>query len=132
MKSLDSPNNHHLSAAIGWLELGNWQEANEELEKIAPALRAHPPSYNIYVMLKSRDASFGARCKACCATIVFCVLLGVQSGRTEGTRCLLEYAPGPADNSLKGLVPYPSAGADGFPPQHGVLLFPALGPRHWV
>jgi tetratricopeptide (TPR) repeat protein len=36
------PDNFHLSAAIGWLELGNWQEANEELEKIAPALRGHP------------------------------------------------------------------------------------------
>ena len=33
---------HHLRAAQGWLELGNWQEANEELEKIIPELRAHP------------------------------------------------------------------------------------------
>ncbi len=33
-KSLDSPDNYHLSAAIGWLGLGNWQEANEELEMI--------------------------------------------------------------------------------------------------
>jgi tetratricopeptide (TPR) repeat protein len=39
---LEPPHTFHLSAAIGWLGLGNWQEANEELEKIAPALRAHP------------------------------------------------------------------------------------------
>ena len=38
---LEPPDSHHLSAAIGWLELGNAIEANEELEKIAPELRAH-------------------------------------------------------------------------------------------
>ncbi len=32
----------HLKAAQGWLELGNHQEANEELERITPKLRAHP------------------------------------------------------------------------------------------
>ncbi len=32
----------HLQAAEGWLELGNHLEANEELEKITPELRAHP------------------------------------------------------------------------------------------
>src|SRR5262245_13928258 len=32
----------HLEAAQGWLELGNHVEANEELERIAPALRSHP------------------------------------------------------------------------------------------
>ena len=33
---------HHLNAAQGWLELGDWQSANDELENIAPQLRAHP------------------------------------------------------------------------------------------
>ena len=42
MKSLKPPDNHCLHAAIGWLELGNHTEANEELEKISPGLRAHP------------------------------------------------------------------------------------------
>jgi hypothetical protein len=31
-----------LEAAEGWLELGNWYEANEELERISPEKRAHP------------------------------------------------------------------------------------------
>jgi tetratricopeptide (TPR) repeat protein len=39
---LEPPDNHYLSAAIGWLELGNWREASEELGRIAPALHAHP------------------------------------------------------------------------------------------
>ena len=37
---------------VGWLDLGNHLEANEELEKIAPGLRAHPDvlevRYEIY------------------------------------------------------------------------------------
>jgi predicted Zn-dependent protease len=33
---------HHLRAAQGWLELGNWREANAELENITPQQRAHP------------------------------------------------------------------------------------------
>jgi tetratricopeptide (TPR) repeat protein len=32
----------HLRAAQGWLELKNYVEANEELEKISPLLRARP------------------------------------------------------------------------------------------
>jgi tetratricopeptide (TPR) repeat protein len=33
---------HHLLAAQGWLELGDWLSANEELENVQPQLRAHP------------------------------------------------------------------------------------------
>jgi tetratricopeptide (TPR) repeat protein len=32
----------HLEAAEGWLGLGDWAEANEELENITPQLRGHP------------------------------------------------------------------------------------------
>ena len=42
IKQLEPPDSFHLSAAQGWLELGNHLEANEELEKIAPLFRAHP------------------------------------------------------------------------------------------
>ncbi len=31
-----------VEAATGWLELGNWREANEELEEIEASWRAHP------------------------------------------------------------------------------------------
>lgn len=38
-----SPNDRRqLEAAQGWLELGDWNEANEELERITPQQRAHP------------------------------------------------------------------------------------------
>ena len=42
MKSLEPPDSHHLIAADGWLGLGNWQEAQSEIEKITPELRMHP------------------------------------------------------------------------------------------
>jgi tetratricopeptide (TPR) repeat protein len=32
----------HIRAAEGWLELGNWHHANDELENISPALKSHP------------------------------------------------------------------------------------------
>ena len=32
----------YLDAALGWLDLGNWREASEELERLPPELRAAP------------------------------------------------------------------------------------------
>jgi hypothetical protein len=40
MKPLEPPDTLHLQAAQGWPELGNYIEANEELEKIMPQLRS--------------------------------------------------------------------------------------------
>jgi len=42
MKSLEPPDSHYLIAADGWLGLGNWQEAQSEIEKITPELLMHP------------------------------------------------------------------------------------------
>lgn len=42
MEPLTRPDILHLEAAQGWLGLGNWHEANEELDQIAPRMRAHP------------------------------------------------------------------------------------------
>ena len=39
---LEPPDTHHLSAAIGWLELGNPDEANQDLARISSAMRVHP------------------------------------------------------------------------------------------
>ena len=60
MKPLELPDRHHLRAAQGWLELGNHAEANEELELIAPELRAHPDvleiRWHIYAHANKWDA----------------------------------------------------------------------------
>ena len=42
-EQLSLTDNRFLQAAVGWLELGNWQESNEELERITARMRAHPP-----------------------------------------------------------------------------------------
>ncbi len=41
-KSPEGTDAMHLQAAQGWLELGDWESANEELEEIQPQLRTHP------------------------------------------------------------------------------------------
>lgn len=41
MARLDRSDRLHLEAAQGWLGLGNWREANGELDQINPVLHAH-------------------------------------------------------------------------------------------
>jgi len=61
-KPLQPPDSFHVRAAQGWLELGNHLEANEELEKITPVLKAHPTvlftRWDIYAMGKKWDYAF--------------------------------------------------------------------------
>ena len=42
MPELQPPDTHHLSAAIGWLELGNPAEAGEEIAKVSAPFLQHP------------------------------------------------------------------------------------------
>lgn len=42
MPNLESPDNHFLDAATGWLMLGNAKEARHEFEQLSPTARAHP------------------------------------------------------------------------------------------
>ena len=51
VKPLEHPDSFHLQAAVGWLELGNWTEANEELELITPQVRAHPDVLQVRVRI---------------------------------------------------------------------------------
>lgn len=40
--TFERPDSIYFQAALGWLELGNWREANEEIENISPANKVHP------------------------------------------------------------------------------------------
>jgi predicted Zn-dependent protease len=46
----------YLDAAEGWLGLGSWSDANEELEHVSPRMKAHPEvlrvRYGIYALAK--------------------------------------------------------------------------------
>jgi tetratricopeptide (TPR) repeat protein len=59
---LQHPDTLHLQAALGWLELGNHLEANQELEKITPSLRAHPDvlvvRWQIYAKAEKWEGAF--------------------------------------------------------------------------
>jgi len=57
---LPPPDEHHLRAAEGWLELGNPVEANEELERIQPTLRAHPGVLELRWQIYARAAQWDA------------------------------------------------------------------------
>jgi tetratricopeptide (TPR) repeat protein len=61
IQPLHPSDSFHLLAAQGWLELGDYSEANEELEEITPELRAHPAVLNVrwgvYAAAKKWDAA---------------------------------------------------------------------------
>ena len=42
MQPLEPPDTHYLSAAIGWIELGNLVEAEEDLNRVAAEQQCHP------------------------------------------------------------------------------------------
>jgi len=69
MKPLEQPDSFHLSAAIGWLGLGNWQEANEELGKISPALRAHPDVLEVRFEIYSKAGKWDMAAEIACALV---------------------------------------------------------------
>ncbi len=56
LPELKAADQRYLDAAQGWLGLGDWREANEELEQITAALRAHPDvlrvRYDVYAAAK--------------------------------------------------------------------------------
>ena len=60
MKPLVPPDSHHLQAAEGWIGLGDYAAANDELEQISPASRAHPDvlqlRWRIYADARKWDA----------------------------------------------------------------------------
>jgi Flp pilus assembly protein TadD len=69
MKPLEPPDSFHLSAAIGWLGLGNWQEANEELEKIVPALASHPDVLWVRLEIYSKAEKWDKAAEIACALV---------------------------------------------------------------
>ena len=42
MARLDDSDRLHIEAAQGWLGMSDWREADSELDRITPAMRAHP------------------------------------------------------------------------------------------
>ncbi len=66
---LAPPDTHHLTAAQGWLELGNHLEADAELDKIAPTLRAHPDVLGVRWCVCAKSGKW-ERCVDLASTVV--------------------------------------------------------------
>jgi tetratricopeptide (TPR) repeat protein len=77
---LEHPENLHLRAALGWLELGNHLEANEELEKISPRNRVHPD------VLEMRWAVYSAARKFDACEDIGRALVQLAPDRSNGWR----------------------------------------------
>ncbi len=60
IKQLEPPDSIHLNAAIGWLELGDHLEANEELEQIAPQMRVHPDVLELRWQIYAKEKKWEA------------------------------------------------------------------------
>ena len=58
--TFDLDDQRHLTAAEGWLELGLHLEANEELEKITPQLRAHPDVLEVRWQIYAKEKRWEA------------------------------------------------------------------------
>jgi predicted Zn-dependent protease len=42
MREFSKADECRFQSAVGWLELGNWREANEEIENLSPKCKLHP------------------------------------------------------------------------------------------
>lgn len=60
MTKLEPPDTHFLSAAVGWVELGNCDEAKAELAKIAPTLQGHPDVLQVSWLIAASEQNWKA------------------------------------------------------------------------
>jgi tetratricopeptide (TPR) repeat protein len=69
MQPLEPPDSHCLSAALGWLGLGNRAEAKAELASISPARRNHPDVLEVRWAIYSEEQSWDPALEAARALI---------------------------------------------------------------
>lgn len=60
MASLEPPDSHILSAALGWLGLGNLEEAEAEMQRLSIAASRHPEALEFVWLLQSRREDWTA------------------------------------------------------------------------
>ena len=56
MPPIEPPDIHYLSAAVGWLGLGNTAEARAELAQLSPGLRRHPDVLEVRWLICAQEA----------------------------------------------------------------------------
>ena len=58
MQSIEPPDAHFLSAAVGWLQLGNLVEAKAELGQISPALATHGDVLEVKLLIQIEEKNW--------------------------------------------------------------------------
>jgi tetratricopeptide (TPR) repeat protein len=58
MQTLEPPDTHLLSATVGWLELGNVEEAKAEFEKVSQELRGHPDVLEVHWLVHAQEKNW--------------------------------------------------------------------------
>ena len=69
MQPLQPPDTHRLSAAIGWLGLGNRSEAKAELASISPARQNHPDVLEVLWAIHSEEKAWDPALQAARALV---------------------------------------------------------------
>ena len=60
LAQLKHPDTMHLEAAVGWIQLGDYDLANDELENIRAEWRSHPDVLDLRWLIYSHDEQWGA------------------------------------------------------------------------
>ena len=63
MNELAPPDTHHVSAALGWLELGNPAESEAELRCVSPERAEHPDVLEMWFALHAQTADWTSALK---------------------------------------------------------------------
>ena len=63
MQDLEPPDNFHVSAASGWLELDNLEEARQEFAKIREASRGHADALEVEWRLEAAECNWDGALK---------------------------------------------------------------------
>jgi len=69
MPPIEPPDTHFLSAAIGWIELGNFAEAKSELKSISPGAARNPDVLEVWWLVHAAEEDWVAGLKVARALI---------------------------------------------------------------
>jgi tetratricopeptide (TPR) repeat protein len=64
MQQLEPPDTHYLSAAVGWSELGNYVEAEEDLNRVSAMQQCHPDVLEVRWLILAQTGRWEAALEA--------------------------------------------------------------------
>lgn len=103
VKPLENPDAHYVSAACGWLELGNPKEARTELAAISPENQAHPAVLSLRFALAATDRDWDAAFQ--CAEQLVCALPDEPTGWLHCAYALRRKTGGGIEPARDFLIP---------------------------